>query len=160
MWFDDLEGGLRETERLTNLKKSVKMSGHYLLIINWSLNNISYKILWLLSLAQSALKAKKSWNLWNSGCWFFELWEYVGFDRASIHDGTPDLLTLSTTLFDVSVLSNLFSNAQMRQFSASGNQRVSVPGNRPVNDVFLSWPNVCVAEAPCNSLYKYRIDRN
>ena len=32
----------------------------------------------------------------------------------------PDLLTLSTTFYDVSVLCNLFSKAEMRQFGASG----------------------------------------
>ena len=35
----------------------------------------------------------------------------------------PDLLTLPTTFYDVSVLCNIFSKAEMRQFGPSGNQR-------------------------------------
>ena len=50
--FYDFERGLRETERLKNLKKSVNTSGHYLYIMNWSLNDIICNILWPLYLAQ------------------------------------------------------------------------------------------------------------
>ena len=37
---------------------------------------------------------------------------------------TPDLLTPSTTFYDVSVSCNIFSKAEMRQFGASGNHRI------------------------------------
>ena len=50
----------------------------------------------------------------------------------------PDLLTPSTTFYDVSVLWNLFSKAGMRQFGASGSQRICDCCNRPVNDKFKS----------------------
>ena len=46
---------------------------------------------------------------------------------ASIYDKkkfTPDLLTLFTTFYDVSVLFNLLSKAEMCQFGASGNQPI------------------------------------
>ena len=36
----------------------------------------------------------------------------------------PDLLTLSRTFNDLSVACNLFSNAEMRQFGGSGDQRI------------------------------------
>ena len=62
---------LRETERLRNLKKSVKTWVSYFSIINRTWNNFIDNILWPFSLAQSAFKAKKSWNLWDSGFWFF-----------------------------------------------------------------------------------------
>ena len=68
----DFANESRETERLKNLKKSVKTSGHYLSIMNWSPNNIIYNILWPLSLVQSAIKVKKSWNFRYSCFWF--LW--------------------------------------------------------------------------------------
>ena len=44
--------------------------------------------------------------------------------RANDFERTLDLLTLSTTFYDVSVLCNLFLKAEMRQFGASGNQRI------------------------------------
>ena len=37
---------------------------------------------------------------------------------------TPDLFTLYTTFYDVSVLSYLFSKTEMSQFGESGNQYV------------------------------------
>ena len=39
-----------------------------------------------------------------------------------IEQWTPDLLTLSTTFYDLSVSCDLFSNAEMRQFGASGTE--------------------------------------
>ena len=127
--FFYFESRLRASGRLRNLKNSVKTSGHYLSILNWSLNNIIYNIQWPLSLAQSALKAKKSWNFWNSGVWFFKLWQYMWFDRCSSFNlwqknGRPTYPKLPTTFYDVSVLCNLFSKTEMRQFGASGNQRI------------------------------------
>ena len=56
--FHNFHDFLRETERLRNLKKSAKTSGHYFSILNWSLNNIIYNILWSLSLVQSGFKAE------------------------------------------------------------------------------------------------------
>ena len=41
-----------------------------------------------------------------------------------IEKRTADLLTPSTTFYDVSVACNLFTKAEMRQFGASGNTRI------------------------------------
>ena len=68
---------------------------------------------------------QKSWNLWNSGHWFFwivrvrVIWHV--FQLQLMKDRwTPHLLKLSTTFYDVSVLCNIFWKTEMRQFGASG----------------------------------------
>ena len=52
---------------------------------------------------------------------------------ASMYDRKPrpDLLTVSTTFYDLSVSRNRFSKAEMRQFGASGTEGLS--GNEGVN---------------------------
>ena len=55
--FLDFESGLRETEKSKKSYKGVISSGYYFSIMNWSLNNIIYNILFLFTLAKSALKA-------------------------------------------------------------------------------------------------------
>ena len=42
--------------------------------------------------------------------------------QCMIQKPRPDLLTLSTTFYDLSVSCNIFSKAEMRQFGASGTQ--------------------------------------
>ena len=42
--------------------------------------------------------------------------------QCMIQKPRPDLLTLSTTFYDLSVSCNLFSKAEMRQFGALGTQ--------------------------------------
>ena len=60
------------------------------------------------------------------GLYFFELLKYLCFYRfllqVMIENPQLDLLRLSTTLYDVSVSSNRFSNPEMSQFGASGTE--------------------------------------
>ena len=51
--------------------------------------------------------------------------------RASIYDRKtrPDLLTLSTTFYDLSVPRNLFSNVKIRQLGASGTEGSTYQNN-------------------------------
>ena len=84
--FFDFESGLYETERLRNLKKSVKSPNHYLSMTNSRLNNLINIILWPftdISLVQSVLKAKKSWNFWNLGFWIFWIVRNTWLNRSS-----------------------------------------------------------------------------
>ena len=84
-----------------------------------------FKILWPQSLAQSAVKVEKSWNLKKSWHKLFLIMRVRVIRQIfqlqfMIEKPRPDLLTLSKTLYDLSVSRNLFSKAEMRQFGASG----------------------------------------
>ena len=56
-----------------------------------------------------------------------------------IEKWTPDLLTLSTISYDFSVLCNLFSNAEMRQLSASGTNGWKTPNNQTLEVTFIYY---------------------
>ena len=72
---------------------------------------------------------KKSWNLWYSRFWFFRIvrvrvfWQKVQL-FFMIEKPLPDLLTLFTTFYDVSVLCNRFLKTQKAQIWAFGNEGV------------------------------------
>ena len=68
---------MRETKRLTNVKKSVKMSGHDSSIINWSWNNIIYNILWAITISDQLSTPKNREICEMRAFHFFELWEYI-----------------------------------------------------------------------------------
>ena len=124
--FFDFESRLRETARSWNLKNGVKTLGRRSWITNWSTH---FKILWSLSIAQSALKFEKSWNLKKimaqtslilrvGNIWLmFQL-------QCMIEKPRPKLLTLSTTFYALSVSFNLFSKPEIRQIGESGRQRI------------------------------------
>ena len=91
--------------------------------MNWSLSNTRFKILWFLSLAQSALKVEKSWNLKKSLHKLFLILRVRNIRQmfqfqCLIEKPRPDFLTF----YDLSVSRNLFSKAEMRQFGTSGTE--------------------------------------
>ena len=112
----------------------------FFFIINWSLRNNYLRIIWLLSLEKSALKIEKSWNVWKSWPKFFLNCEITG-DLTNVPSSMfyhtlkpllgldlsyciinwkswPDISSLSTTFYDLSVSCNLFSKSEMRQKNA------------------------------------------
>ena len=114
---------------LQNIGKSVNTSGHPFSIINWSCDKARPKILCRLSLAQSALKVKNYENC-DSWHWFLFNCESTCDLRlvsASINDRKTKVRHFETIHDEVSVFiffPNIFSKAGMRQFGASGNQRI------------------------------------
>ena len=86
----------------------------------WSLSNTRFKILWSLSLAQSAVKVEKSWNLKKSWHKLFRILR-VRYIRQMFHlqclieKPRPDLLTQSTAFYDLSVSRDRVSKAEMRR---------------------------------------------
>ena len=75
-------------------------------------------------------KNRKSWNLWYSCLWFFWIlrvrlfWQKLRL-QFLIEKPRPDLLTLSTTFYGVSVLCNRFLKAQKAQIWAGANAGVN-----------------------------------
>ena len=56
-----------------------------------------------------------------------------------IRKSRPDLLAIPSTFYDVSVSCNIFFKAKMRQFVASGNQRISYAAYDTVGDPRVNW---------------------
>ena len=113
-----------------NLRNSVKTSDPSFPIINLSSRKTLLKLLWPLSLPQSALKVEKSWNWWNSWHWLswivrlrviFHMFHLQSMITAARPFDTI-LYSLYTTFYDLSNWCYLSSKAEIRQFGASRNQ--------------------------------------
>ena len=123
--------------KLRDIKNSVKTSGNYLFIINWSLNKIILNLVYDLSVSRNPLSKSKNGEICEFGLPIFSIvrvrviWHMFEL-QFMIKKWSPDLLTRSTTLYDVCVLCNLFSKAEMRQFGASGTNAHVTVGNWPV----------------------------
>ena len=109
-----LWGRVARDREIKNLKKTVKTSGVYFSIINWSLNNTIYNILCPLVFAQSAFKIKASWKLWNSGLSFFNC------------ESTCDLTDVPALIYDRKMEARPFDtprHSKMSQSCAISSQR-------------------------------------
>ena len=117
--FFNFDGRLPETARALNIGNSVKTFGPRSSIINWSLSNFRFKFQ-----SRKIVKCEKSWHKLFWIVRVRNLWQIFQL-KCMIEKSRPVLLTFSTAFYDLSVLRNLFSKAEIRQFGVSGFEGLS-----------------------------------